>query len=145
MSCQIDYQSDCPITCLTLTNTYSVFIMLVLVLVFLWVIASFATIALDNLFYRTLDFDITKTSDTFCVTVCIFLIFIFITYLIKYLGVIPNLEQRILGVGGNERKIKGPNYSKFIDLSENLELQGGGIVNNDFLSTLRAERLAKGI
>lgn len=148
MNCEVSYHSDNPVSACTLTNTYSIFITLIFVLVFLWVIASFGTIWLDNLFFRSLGFDITNTWDTFAVTVCVFLLFIFITFIIKYFGIVPNLEQRLLGVGSTEKKsemkVKGPNYSKFVDISENLELQGGGVVNNDFLTDLRAARLARG-
>ena len=148
MNCKPQYYSDYPASACTLTNTYAIFIALVFVLVFLWIIGGFGSIFLDNLFFRTLDFDITSTIDTFCVTVCVFLLFVFITFIMKYIGIIPNLEQRLLGVGsdsGNkkERGVKGPNYSKFIDISDSLELQGG-FVANDFLTDLRAARIARG-
>ena len=149
MNCKPQYYSDYPASACTLTNTYSIFIALVFVLVFMWVIASFLTVACDLLFFKTLDFDITSTADAFCVAICIFLLFVFITFIMKYIGIIPNLEQRLLGVGSDsgdkkERGVKGPNYSKFIDISDNLELQGGFVNANDVLNNLRATRIARG-
>jgi hypothetical protein len=118
--------------------------MLVLVLVFLWVIASFWVIFLDVFFYKVLDFDITKPQDTLCVAICVTLLFIFITYIVKYFGVIPNLEEKLLGVSST-KKIKGATYEKVIDLTQNPELQGAIIPTDSVISTLRAERLARGI
>ncbi len=139
--CYNDTTSDC-----TLTNTYSIFLVLILVLIALWTIASFWVICLDLFFYKTLDFDITNTSDTFCVAVCITLLFVAITYFIKYSGIVPNLETRILGVGKDETKekhpqIKGTSFEKVIDLTQNQELQGAIVPTNSVLRTLRAERL----
>lgn len=148
MNCEVSYHSDNPVSACTLTNTYSIFITLIFVLVFLWVIASFWVIFLDLFFYKTVDFDVTSTTDTFCVAMCITIFFVILTYLIKYSGIVPNLEQRLLGVGSTEKsremKVKGPNYSKFVDISDSLELQGGGIVSDDVINSLRAARLARG-
>ena len=137
--------TDYPVTCWKLTNTYSIFVILVLLLVFLWCCAPFITIWYDNLFFRTLDFDITSTWDTFCVAVSVIMIFILMTYIIKYCGFIPALETRLIGVSDQEetgvpKKVKGGASEKVIDLSQSPELQGAIVPRNSILTQLRLAR-----
>lgn len=136
--------TDYPVSNFTLTNTYSIFILLILLLIFLWVCAPFVTIWYDNLFFRTLDFDITSTWDTFAVAVLVISIFLLFTYLLKYMGFLPSLEMRLLGVSNEEKfdskRIKGGASEKVIDLSQNPELQGAIVPRNSILTQLRLQR-----
>lgn len=124
----------------TLTSSYSIFIAIVLLLIFLWSISSFVVIFLDNFFYRTIDFDITNTWDTLCVAVCVILLFLAFTYIVKYSGILPDLETRLIGVKAHGPK-GAPRGFGIIDVTQNAELQGGIVASSNFLTQLRAERL----
>lgn len=78
-------------------NTFIVFCILVVLLIFSWSLVGFYQLFLDTFFYRTLGFCAKNTLDNFIVCILVTALFLIIVWLIsKY--VLPGTHNRLLGL-----------------------------------------------
>lgn len=116
-----------------LTDTYSIFVVLIILLVLLWSCSTFFVIFFDNLFYKTLKYNSQDTFDSFCVAVIVLVIFLAITFIIRALF-LPDLEKRMLSVDKREEK---PTPKGMLDLARRLEVTGGSVTSDPFAVNVR--------
>lgn len=84
-------------------NTFVIFTILVILLIFSWSIVGFYQLFFDTLFYNTLCFDGKSTADNFIVCVLLTLLFILVVWLIHKF-VLPGVHKTLVGI--EERNIQ---------------------------------------
>lgn len=84
-------------------NSFYVFIILVILLIFSWSIVGFYQLFFDTFFYNTLGFDAKKTEDNFMVCVLLTLLFIFVVWFIHKF-VLTDVHKTLVGI--QERNVQ---------------------------------------
>ncbi len=115
--------------CCYATSSFSIFILIAILLVFLWSIAVFIALFFDNLFYRSLKFDRTNTFDNFCVALTVLVLFFITAYLIK-IAFLPDLEKRMFSIRNRGEKAA-------IDVTKRPESVGGALASDTTIAAGR--------
>lgn len=85
---------------------YSVFIFVIILLLVSWSLVTFWQRFLENLFFRTFEFDSDNTLATLLVAVISTIVFLLLVWVIKVMDLIPNIDTLLFDystteIGGN--------------------------------------------
>ena len=78
-----------------MASKYWIFIFLIFLLLISWSLVTFWQRFVENLFFNTWGFDPNSTSSTFWAAIISTSIFLLIIWIIKVMGVIPNIDMLI--------------------------------------------------